>query len=261
MKLNLRDLFLQIGIVTIILGLGIFVYNLSNPVDKSSTTNSNHSTKKSAIIESSADDWGPNKSLFKKNRGNLVYAPMGDSLTEGFFATQDETRYVSVFADYLNEGLGYNVSVGGISGYGGISKNGVAGVDSIIKQAPDLVSLEYGTNDADQKRGISPATLAENLTTIIEDLNSSQKPPKIFLMTTWKNDSDGSYDKAIKKVADKYGYPVVDIRNIWEDPDNSGPAGKTTFKGKSDDFHPNDKGMELIAQKMYTDTYKYISGN
>lgn len=261
MKLSLRDLLAQMGIVIIIFGLGLFIYNLSNPVDKAGTTNSNHSTEKSAITEDSSDDWSPNKSLFKENRGNLVYAPMGDSLTEGFFATSDEAKYVSVFADYLNEGLGYNVSVGGISGYGGISKNGVAGVGSIIQQAPDLVSLEYGTNDADQKRGISATTLAENLTTIIEDLNSSQKPPKIFLITTWKNDTDGSYDKAIKQVADKYGYPVVDIHNIWEDPDNSGPAGKTTFKGKSDDFHPNNKGMELIAQKMYSDTYKYISGN
>lgn len=206
-----------------------------------------------------SDKWKLDKSLFKQNRGSITYSPMGDSLTAGFFASKDSTRFVSVLSRYINEGLGYDVKVEGVSGYGGLSENGLNAAEQVVEQSPDLVSIEYGTNDADPKRKISVESFEDNLESIVNKLNSGYKKPKIFLITTWKTDKTGEYNKAIKKIGGKYKLPVVDITKLSQDAENSGPAGKDTFKGKSDDFHPNDKGMERIARTIYSENYKYIS--
>lgn len=203
-------------------------------------------------------DWLPSKKYYKANRGNLTYSPMGDSLTDGFYASTEDKKFTSLFSDYLNKGLGYSVNLEGVSGYGGLSSNGVRGVSQVINQDPDLVSIEYGTNDADPKRKVKPDTLKKNLTTIVEHLNSMDRPPKIFFITTWKTDHTGTYDAAIKSVAKKYKLPVVDISEFYLEDKTSGPKGKKVYKGTSDDFHPNDLGMQLIARRMYNKTNAYI---
>lgn len=203
--------------------------------------------------------WKPSKKYYKSGRGTITYSPMGDSLTSGFFATTESKDYVNVFSNYLEEGLGYNVNIDGIDGYGGISENGASEVEKVVEKNPDLVSIEYGTNDADPRRKISPTDLKKNIVSIIERLNSMNKPPKIFLITTWKTDTNGNYDNIIKEIGKKYNYPVVDISEIYQEDNISGPKGKQTFRGKSDNFHPNDKGMELIARQIYKKTNEYIS--
>lgn len=85
------------------------------------------------------------------------------------------------------------------------------------------------------------------------------RPPKIFFITTWKNDHSGTYDEAIKSVAKKYKLPVVDISEFYLEDNTSGPKGKKVYKGTSDDFHPNDLGMQLIARRIYNKTNAYIA--
>lgn len=202
--------------------------------------------------------WQPSKKYYKSNRGSLTYSPMGDSLTAGFYASTENKRFTSLFSNYLEKGLGYSVDLQGASGYGGLSSDGVKAVEQVIEQKPDLVSIEYGTNDADPRRKIKPGTLKKNLTKIVQRLNSMNNSPKIFFVTTWKTDHSGEYDDAIKSVAKKYKLPVVDISEFYLEDNTSGPKGKKVYKGTSDDFHPNNLGMRLIARQLYKKTNAYI---
>jgi len=61
----------------------------------------------------------------------------------------------------------------------------------------------------------------------------------------------GPYDDIIQKVGTERNIPVVDLKPIWQNPDNIGTAGQNTFNGISNSLNPNDSGMDLIAQEIY----------
>ncbi|MGH0588852.1 SGNH/GDSL hydrolase family protein [Bacillus mycoides] len=191
----------------------------------------------------------------KESKGNttITYAPMGDSLSDGFFASTEDKKFTQVFADKINKEIGYKVTVGGVSGYGGTSSNGLKGVEKINSQDPDLITLEYGTNDSDPHKNVSVEQFEENMNAMIDVLTKNEnKKPKIIMVTTWnQGDKSIPYDNVIKKIAKEKGFPVADISDIWKNPDNKGPKGVDTFKGKSDDWHPNDKGMQQIAERIF----------
>lgn len=204
---------------------------------------------------------GKNKTLtstngtdnLKQDRGKIVYSPMGDSLTEGYFATSSDKRFVEVYAKMLEDKLGYQVDVQGVAGYGGTSINGINGLEEIKSQSPDLITIEFGTNDADPANGSDIETFKANLDTMIQTVSTiGNKKPKIILVTTWnQGDKAIPFDKAIKEAGKKYDLPVADISNIWKDSSTKGPEGVQTFKGLSDNWHPNDEGMQRIAEKIY----------
>jgi len=189
----------------------------------------------------------------KNNDKKIIYAPMGDSLTEGFYASTSEKRFAEVYAKMLEENLGYEVEVKGVAGYGGTTINGIKGLDEIIAQNPDLITIEFGTNDSDPNNGSNIDTFTANLNLMIESVsNINGKSTKIILVTTWNQGAKAQpFDAAIKAAGEKYGLPVADISDIWLDASNKGPEGVETFKGTSDNWHPNDAGMQKIAERIY----------
>lgn len=191
---------------------------------------------------------------FIENRGDLTYSPMGDSLTDGYYASTVNTKFTSVLAKTIENELGYSVKIDGIAKYGGLLERGVAGAPKIKEKNPDLVTIEYGTNDSDPNNSdVTPEAFEDQLNELIDTLiEDNEKPPLIVLVTTWnQGDKAIPFDNVIKKVGEERSLPIADVNHIWKQQDNKGPAGVETLFGESDNWHPNDKGMKLIADEIF----------
>jgi len=232
------------GVISLsIVGLGYAKSNLNN----GEADEYNRGVTKNTSTQESSE------TIKVEDKGKIVYSPMGDSLTEGYYASTSDKRFAEVYAKMLEEKLGYEVDVQGVSGYGGTTTNGVKGLDEIVSQDPDLITIEFGTNDADPDNGSSIDTFKANLDLMIDTVsNINGKSTKVVLVTTWnQGDKAQPFDEAIEAAGEKYGLPVANISDIWADSSNKGPEGVETFQGTSDNWHPNDIGMQKIAERIY----------
>jgi len=130
----------------------------------------------------------------------------------------------------------------------------------LIDRQPDIVTIEFGTNDA--AYGTDPKNLGDftsNLETTVR-LIKAQTQSKILLMTTWSPsdgkyiENDAIYDQHIKQIGSKYHIPVVDMSNIWKNDPNVTKNDldySQIYNRQKDTFHPNQLGHDKIAQLLY----------
>ena len=192
----------------------------------------------------------------------LVYAPFGDSLSVGLFADSKESRFTTLFAQQLAAATGKKVHEQGLAIVGKTAANlGVPQVQTIVAQKPDIVTIEFGTNDA--VSGQAPATLAAFKAQLIQIVTTLQQQTsaQLILMTTWSPtggtyaSNDAAFDAQIKAVGQANNVPVADLQPIWQDhPEVVGPVGKTlpdfAAWGPRDAFHPNQTGHDRIARAL-----------
>jgi acyl-CoA thioesterase-1 len=220
--------------------------------------------KKSAPAASAAAEHTIIAQLQHTDHASLVYAPLGDSLSVGLFADSRQFRFTSLFATALGRAVGKPVTEKGVAVVGKTAANlGVPSIAAIVSQQPDLVTIEFGTNDA--VGGASTAVLAafrQDLTTIVTSLQK-QTRAALILMTTWSPAngqyiaSDQAFDAQIKAVGWQYHVPVADLRTIWQgNASVTGPAGQAlpdfSQWGRRDTFHPNQRGHQAIADLLMT---------
>ncbi|RYL95187.1 SGNH/GDSL hydrolase family protein [Sporolactobacillus sp. THM7-4] len=161
------------------------------------------------------------KAIYEKHKGEtLIYSPMGDSLAFGYFSTSESRRYINVLGQLIHDKLGYNVKIEGDKLSGAtVWNNGIPDLNWVKNQQPDLVTIEYGTNDLDKndtRHYVSPSKFKRGLEIMIDKLRNSPKKPKIILLTTWnKWDPSIPYDNAIKAVGKQKRVPVADLSTIW----------------------------------------------
>ena len=200
--------------------------------------------------------------LKAKSKTQLVYAPFGDSLSVGLFADKKATRFTSLFARQLARLTSKTVTEAGIAEVGKTATNlGVPALPQLIAQHPDVITIEFGTNDA--VGGATPTALAayqQALTTIVTTLQK-ETSAQLILMTTWSPNqgpyvnADLKFDAVVKAVGQTYQVPVVDLATIWQGHDDvTGPAGTVipdfTANGPRDTFHPNQRGHDQIAAQL-----------
>ena len=122
--------------------------------------------------------------LKAKSKTQLVYAPFGDSLSVGLFADKKATRFTSLFARQLARLTSKTVTEAGIAEVGKTATNlGVPALPQLIAQHPDVITIEFGTNDA--VGGATPTALAayqQALTTIVTTLQK-ETSAQLILMT------------------------------------------------------------------------------
>ncbi|MCM3154992.1 SGNH/GDSL hydrolase family protein [Priestia megaterium] len=183
----------------------------------------------------------------------LKYSPIGDSLTAGFYASTEDKKFTNVLAKTLEKEFNFDVTVAGDDKYGGVLARGVNAIPVINEQKPDLVSIEFGTNDCNKQNHVPIKTFREQLNTLIDGVTKdANRDPQMVLVTTWNQGAQCEpYDEVIKNVGQERDIPVADVKTIWQDSSTKGPANVKTYKGPSDDFHPNDNGMEQIAQTIF----------
>lgn len=206
--------------------------------------------------------------IYNKHKGEkLSYSPMGDSLTLGQGASEEGKRYTSLLSQMIERELGYDVQLndGVVAAGRGLKDAGIPNLQKIIDEEPDFVTIEFGTNDLDsnkQNTFSTPEEFEERLQEVIDALNSElTESPKIILVTTWRSGEKSlTYDKVIEGVGEKNNIPVVNIQSVWRNRSDTFVAeGYVDYLGVTGDgLHPNDKGYQLIAEKIFEKAYETL---
>lgn len=187
----------------------------------------------------------------------VVYSPMGDSISTGLIVKSEDQRFTNILAKLIEEAYDVQVEQKGIFKDGARASDfGISSIEDIKKQKPNLVTIEYGTNDLlDYKDEQSLKQFETNLSYIVTELQKQNT--FIVLVTTWNRDPDKSqlYDDIIFKVGSKYDVPVANIRGLWTTrTDTIDPKSSDNFlknKNIKNDMHPNEKGHEEIAKRIF----------
>jgi acyl-CoA thioesterase-1 len=205
------------------------------------------------------------KAIYNKHKDKtLVYSPFGDSLGVGLYASSKNNRYVSVLSNLIHKKMGYDVKImpGSTVSGSGLTDNGIPNIQKIISEKPDLVTIEFGTNDSDGSRSkyLTPDQFKIKLETVVDELQKQKKSPKIILVTTWNiGQKSIAYDSVIETVGKEKNVHVADISSVWSNRiDTITPKGDSTPFGISDGFHPNDRGHKEIAEAIYKKAYDLL---
>ena len=123
-------------------------------------------------IEVAASAHVPEEATPAEKRPAVVF--LGTSLTAGLGLVSDEDSYVARLAELADSaGLPFRAVNAGVSGE--TSAGGVRRLDWVLREPLAVLVLELGANDG--LRGHDPATLEENLRTIVERTHQRYPAP------------------------------------------------------------------------------------
>ncbi|RXT58154.1 SGNH/GDSL hydrolase family protein [Lacticaseibacillus chiayiensis] len=252
----MKKLWLGLGLLLLLLAAGCGVQRHTAKSIRASTA---ASSRQVSTSQASSVPLTPLAKLKARSKDTLVYAPFGDSLSVGLFADKKASRFTSLFARQLGQLTGKTVTEAGIAEVGKTATNlGIPALSSLVAQQPDVVTIEFGTNDA--VGGASPSALNayhQALTTIVTTLQE-KTTAQLILMTTWSPNNgpyaaaDLKFDAVVKEIGRSYHVPVADLATIWQGHDDvTGPASTAipdfAANGPRDTFHPNQRGHDQIA--------------
>jgi lysophospholipase L1-like esterase len=174
---------------------------------------------------------------------------VGDSLTAGFYATSEQQSYFALTSAWLAT-HGYPSST-----WMAVPGAKIAGADGETAQisavGADVVVIELGTNDASGYATGQPTPGAEfwaDYRGVLDAVRSARPQARLVLLGIWQQNTDRDlYDSLIASLATEYGGCYVNLESVSDDGFYTGPAGRPTYNGTSDAFHPNDAGHEAIA--------------
>jgi len=170
----------------------------------------------------------------------------GDSLTAGLDVNLKDS-YPSLLQtilnnnpEYENYNLTFTVVNMGVSGES--SSGGLARVDFVLEQKPDLLLMGLGAND--MLRNTDPTFTLSNIDSIVQRIVSSQTPLMLLGMQSvasngpeYKKDFDSIYPT----IARKYNLPLVPffLAGVVQEPNLN----------NADGIHPNKAGYEKIVDE------------
>ncbi|ALB29773.1 SGNH/GDSL hydrolase family protein [Companilactobacillus heilongjiangensis] len=199
--------------------------------------------------------------LRNSKKKSLVYYALGDSLSVGLFSKNLDSNFTTLFNDYLKKGTGKEVTEVNNSSVGKTVTNfGLPNVQNLINHRPDIVTIEFGTNDS--AYGVDYKNLrnfTNNLDTLVRRIKN-ETDAQILLMTTWSPsngkyiDNDLIYDRKIKDIGKKYAVTVVDLSTIWKHNPKvteNDLVYSQVYHRRKDQFHPNQSGHDEIAKLLY----------
>jgi len=170
-----------------------------------------------------------------------VILALGDSLTAGYGLAPEQSFPSQLEAALARSGIAARVVNAGVSG--DTSAGGLARLDWLLADRPDLVILELGANDG--LRGLDPEATRRNLDQIIARIRAAgidvllagmRAPPN--LGTEYGAAFAGLYDD----LAERYGlayYPFF-LEGVAADP----------ALNQEDGIHPTAEGVSVIVESM-----------
>ena len=190
------------------------------------------------FYESSIYSMGNTYRLTKKleaaeNGEKLTMAYLGGSITEGKKYSSPFSNYVkSTFANggftEVNAGLSGTSSVVGL----------VRSEENIVSKNPDIVFIEFSVNDHED------IMYKKSFESVIKKfLHLPNEPAVIILINRAKGGF--SSQKQMIPVGENFDVPIISMDNALTKAFNSGFL--TTGDYFSDEYHPHDKGGQLIA--------------
>ncbi|MHB9019698.1 MAG: SGNH/GDSL hydrolase family protein [Minisyncoccota bacterium] len=180
------------------------------------------------IIISSITIWYP-KNYYKQDK---VVVAFGDSLTRGYGMVSPDMNYVAFLSEYIH------IPIINSGKTGDTTSDALIRLQSdVLDKKPDVVILFLGGNDFFV--GYTTEVVKANLTTMIKKINSIGA--KIILISTTSQVAP-EYEKTLQQIAteEKVFAYIPGIMN-----------GILFRKDLLyDNIHPNEKGHEMIAQKI-----------
>ena len=172
---------------------------------------------------------------------DLRVLALGDSLTAGYGLAPDDSFPAQLEAALRRAGIQARVVNGGVSG--DTSAGGLARLDWLLAEKPDLVIVELGANDG--LRGLDPASTRDNLDRILarfkQDgiavlLTGMRAPPNLG------QEYGDAFAALYADLARRYGaafYPFF-LDGVVADP----------ALNQQDGIHPNAQGVAEIVARM-----------
>ena len=170
-----------------------------------------------------------------------IVLALGDSLTAGFGLTTSSGFVAQLEIRLVQSGVNAQVIDGGVSG--DTSAGGLARLDWLFVDTPDLVIVELGANDG--LRGLDPTATMANIEAIVLRvkergakvlLTGMQAPPNMG--EEYAREFNGIYEAVARK------YKIVLFPFFLE-----GVAAQPHLN-QIDGIHPNADGVKLIVEKI-----------
>jgi acyl-CoA thioesterase-1 len=165
----------------------------------------------------------------------------GDSLTSGYGLAEGDSFPAQLEGALRAAGQDVTLINGGVAG--DTSAGGLARLDWTLADKPDLVILEFGSNDG--LRGLDPAATRKNLAQMLTRLAWLQIPTLLIGMKAPRNlgpDYVAAFDPIYENLAREFR---VSLDPFFLD----GVAGEPTLN-QSDGIHPNAAGVALIVKRI-----------
>jgi acyl-CoA thioesterase-1 len=171
---------------------------------------------------------------------------LGDSLTAGLGLAQSEALPARIQQRLDAAGLSYRAINAGRSG--DTSAGGLARIDWYFRPQIDLRALVIGLGSNDAMRGLSLASLEQNLQQLIQRTRERKPAARIFLwaLETFPNlgpDYARQYAEVFPRVAERehvtlIPFPLADV------------AGHPELN-QDDGIHPSAEGTQLVAERIW----------
>lgn len=161
----------------------------------------------------------------------------GDSLAAGFFASEKDRGFTSLVAD----------AVGRVEMTTAAQAHQTLTTVAAITDVPDdldLAVVELGTNDVGLPTPLPD--FEQQYTGLLERIRASSPSAALVCLGTWTSDG-AAFDEVIARTCAARGGVYVGLADAFSTASYHGPAGRDTFAGAGDEFHPNDVGHRAIA--------------
>jgi acyl-CoA thioesterase-1 len=167
---------------------------------------------------------------------------LGDSLTAGYGLAEGQAFPALVGRELADEGVEARVVNAGVSG--DTTAGGLARLDWVLSQGPDVVVVGLGGNDG--LRGLDLAATEKNLREIVR--RSQYTGARVILLgmkipPNYGLDYAGRFEEMYEEIADDLDVALVPF--LLE-----GVAAKPTLN-LPDRIHPNARGHQVVAETVY----------
>ena len=133
-----------------------------------------------------------------------------------------------------------------------------------LPKKADLMVVHLGIND--QGHGASPLEFKNRLLKLATLILKQQPETDLVFMTPTSAVGDSNapaednplnaFSNAMKEAAEEFGLPVIDMHAVWMEHYVQGGANFGMGDWHYDQWHPSDKGYEVMADKIFADLFK-----
>jgi acyl-CoA thioesterase-1 len=186
-----------------------------------------------------------NKIELTLNKGeSLRVSFVGDSIDYGLFASEKTLRFHELMVEeWRKNGLVADES-----------ENMIGGTVAAALTTPDfpraqqLYVVELGTNDATR---VNYRDFRTQYARLLDRIRTASPDAALVCVGVWRpKELADTFDTIIKDLCEVRGGVFRAISDLAEDEHLRGPAGVPTFEGRSDAFHPNNRGHRMIADRV-----------
>lgn len=175
---------------------------------------------------------------------------LGDSLSTGFGLPRDQGFEAQLEAALAAHGIAVRMIDGAVSG--DTSAGGLARLDWVLADTPDVAILELGANDG--LRGLDPAEMRANLSAILDTFARHHIPVLLTGMYAPPN-LGPDYQRQFRAVFDDLGrrpgvlYDPFFLQGVARVPDLTQPDG----------MHPNPEGVRRVVARILPEVERLVA--